>query len=65
MPFSQVKKSHLTKMIIETETHFEETIWKNFSIEAKEFTCKLLRKNPNERISADQALLESWFEELS
>lgn len=52
-------------MIIETETDFEETIWKNFSIEAKEFTCKLLRKNPNERISADQALLESWFEELS
>jgi len=43
------------------ELDFPEKYWSTISFEARDLVMKLLKKDPNERISASQALLHPWF----
>jgi calcium/calmodulin-dependent protein kinase I len=40
---------------------FHDKYWSEVSNDAKDFISKVLVVNPNERLTADQALRHSWF----
>jgi calcium-dependent protein kinase len=60
MPFSG-SESHQVQSIRAGRCTFRPESWKKVSKEASEFVAKLLIVNPNERLSAEQALKEPWI----
>ena len=42
---------------------FKEPFWEKISPQAKKFITRLLEKDPRKRYTADQALMDPFFEE--
>jgi serine/threonine protein kinase len=51
----------LKATILKGEFHFNQEIWSNITIEAKDLIKKLLTVDPMKRITAEQALYHSWM----
>eukprot|EP00604_Paraphysomonas_vestita_P001525 CAMPEP_0174817924 /NCGR_PEP_ID=MMETSP1107-20130205/484_1 /TAXON_ID=36770 /ORGANISM="Paraphysomonas vestita, Strain GFlagA" /LENGTH=348 /DNA_ID=CAMNT_0016029073 /DNA_START=2901 /DNA_END=3947 /DNA_ORIENTATION=+ len=51
--------------ILKAKYSFRGTSWDSVTDEAKDFITKLLKKDPNERLTAEQAFNHRWFDSLS
>lgn len=60
-PYDGESDEEIMEMILRDRIEFEESEWKNISLEAKEFVKKLLKKDPKKRITADECLKEDWL----
>jgi serine/threonine protein kinase len=63
-PFSYSNDNKETLFhILHTEPKYYSKKWSNISYEAADFVKKLLKKNPEERISIIKILIHSWINE--
>lgn len=60
-PFFSEQKAKLFELIKKAEINFDNEVWRTVSDEAKDLIKKLITKEPNERISLDDALNHSWI----
>lgn len=60
-PFYSPDKNKIKKMIANTEPDYCSDSWKKVSDLAKDFTQKLLRKNPEERLTPELAFNHPWI----
>ncbi|KAK6588993.1 hypothetical protein RS030_243609 [Cryptosporidium xiaoi] len=60
-PFTGNTDGEIIEKVKKGSIAFSEPIWNNISLRAKDFLQKLLNKNPNDRISAFQALQHPWI----
>ncbi|KAH8739172.1 hypothetical protein FG386_001039 [Cryptosporidium ryanae] len=60
-PFTGNTDVEIIEKVKEGSISFSEPVWDGISLEAKDFLCKLLNKNPSDRISAFQALQHPWI----
>jgi serine/threonine protein kinase len=51
--------------ILRAKYSFNGEPWGDISAEAKDFISKLIKKNPAERLTAQQAVAHPWFDGLS
>lgn len=61
LPFVASNNKDCFKKILKGEFTFADLAWKEISSRAKKFICQLLKKNPQKRISAKQALRHKWL----
>jgi calcium-dependent protein kinase len=61
MPFYGKKRRHVFEKIMQCRYRFAGARWDTCSEESKDFVRKLLVKDPNERLTAEQALRHPWF----
>ena len=59
------KYSLIKTSILAGKYSFERPPWANISDDAKQLITNLLTYNPKNRIKADQALKDKWFEKIS
>lgn len=59
-PFYAETREELKKKIVAGEIEFEDKHWSKISESAKELVRKMLKINPEERISAEEALKHPW-----
>lgn len=64
-PFSDLDPDKLLELIRQTEFDFPDKEWSTISDDAKELVKGLLDRSPYGRLSAEQALQHSWFDESS
>jgi calcium-dependent protein kinase len=60
-PFSGFTDAEILSKVKDEEVAYDEAFWSD-KVEAKAFLQKLLNKNPEERLSASDALQDPWFE---
>ncbi|CAM9390831.1 unnamed protein product, partial [Ectocarpus sp. 12 AP-2014] len=60
-PFRSVNLKGLKEQILYSKVTFEEEPWKNVSSYAKDFIQKLLKKDPQKRLTAQQAQHHPWL----
>ena len=60
-PFYGKNEKEIFKKIIEGNFTFRHKIWNKISTEAKNLVLKLLKVNPDKRLSAKEALEDIWF----
>lgn len=60
MPFNSLNKLELLRLIRDAEVNYDDP-WKVISDEGKDFIKKLLVKNPDQRMTAKQALMHPWI----
>lgn len=60
-PFDSFYVHELIEKIKKTEIDFKSQIWGKISYEAKNLINKLLQKNPQNRLTAINALKDNWF----
>ena len=65
LPFIAEHPEDVLNQIINSPTPFKENIWKNISVEAKDFVSGLLEKNPEKRFNIEQILEHSWIKGLN
>ena len=65
LPFDDKNTEKVFRKIIEDPIYFKESIWKNISVEAKDFVSGLLEKNPEKRFNIEQALEHPWVNSLN
>jgi serine/threonine protein kinase len=51
----------LKQQIMQGKINFPDPFWSNVSDEAKEFVSKLLKVDPHDRLTAEQALQDTWI----
>jgi calcium-dependent protein kinase len=61
LPFEAESTAKMVPLIRKAEWSFKEEIWAAVSSDCKQLVSGLLKKNPAERFSADQALAHAWF----
>jgi calcium-dependent protein kinase len=61
LPFNANSKELLFRRILNTEPTFNENIWNEISLEAKDLIKRLLIKNPEKRIDIEEAYNHPWF----
>ena len=57
VPFKANQMGDLNKMILDATIEFKDTV----SEEARDLMVKMLQKNPNKRLTAEEALDHAWF----
>eukprot|EP00128_Syssomonas_multiformis_P010655 Colp12_sorted_trinity150504_noHs@29329 len=60
-PFRDKDEFKTYRRITHCEFHFPEEVWGSISDEARNFICRLLVKDPSERLTAGQALRHPWI----
>ena len=65
VPFNGNNDDEIWKKIISEEINFSNSKFKNLSKEAKDLLKKLLVKNPEERLSASEALEHIWIKKYA
>lgn len=60
-PINSKVEKELIEKIKEAKYEFDPMEWDSISAEAKDFVTHLLEKNPNKRLSAQQALTHPWI----
>jgi len=60
-PFHAKEDKEIFNKILNEPLHFNEKYWGKVSSEAKDLVKKLLDKNPDTRLSAEEALSHPWF----
>lgn len=55
-PFNGASDLLITEKVKKGEYSFDKNVWRSISDEAKDFISKLLEKNVDKRLSADEAL---------
>ncbi|KAL3688510.1 hypothetical protein R1sor_014819 [Riccia sorocarpa] len=63
LPFKGENLEDLKRKILHDEVEFSHPAWDDVSESAKDLLRKLLEKNPDYRITIDEALSHSWFRE--
>jgi Ca2+-binding EF-hand superfamily protein len=61
MPFYGRKRRHVVEQIMECRYNFDGRRWKRVSQQAKSFVEDLLVKNPDERLTAEEAAACTWL----
>ena len=64
LPFNGEIPEEVLIQIIDASIPFKENIWKNISVEAKDFVEGLLKKNPAKRFNIEQILQHPWIKSL-
>ena len=64
-PFIGVSNEIIYKKICENELDFSYNEWTSVSEEGKEFIKQLLEKNPEKRLSAEEALQNEWLKKYT
>ena len=64
-PFWARTKFGIFMVVLKANPSFDKTLWPSLSLEAKDFVKRILNKDPQNRISAAQALSELFFLPLS
>lgn len=59
VPFKANQMGDLNKMILDATIEFKDTV----SEEARDLMVRMLQKNPNKRLTAEEALEHPWFED--
>ncbi|KHN44913.1 CDPK-related protein kinase [Glycine soja] len=49
-------------VVLKANPSFDKTLWPSLSLEAKDFVKRILNKDPQNRISAAQALSHPWIQ---
>ena len=65
LPFNNENSEEILRQIIEDPTPFKENIWKNISVEGKDFVVGLLEKIPEKRFNIEQILKHPWIKSLN
>lgn len=60
-PFDADQDSQIFKLILKGKVHMLDSVWYDVSEEAKSFVRQLLQTDPDNRLSADQAMQHSWL----
>lgn len=60
-PFNHPDSRIVINMIVEGNIRYPEELWSGISAEAMHLVKSLLQRNPDERLSADQALQHPWI----
>jgi len=60
-PFNASSQNKLFRRILRGEFEFWDQHWKHISRDAKDFITKLLVKDPNKRMTAEEALNHQWI----
>jgi calcium-dependent protein kinase len=63
-PFNGIDTDEIFKQVLEKKIDFSCIELKNFSFEAKDLLKKLLTVDPNQRISAEEAIEHDWFSKM-
>ncbi|KAL2630634.1 hypothetical protein R1flu_015320 [Riccia fluitans] len=63
LPFNGDNIEDLKRKILHEEVEFSHPAWDDVSESAKDLLRKMLEKNPDYRITVDEALSHSWFNE--
>ena len=62
LPFDDVhSEREIARQTIQDPVPYPMDIWKNLSVEAKEFVASLLKKNPEDRIGIKEVLNSKWI----
>merc|ERR1711983_590288 len=64
MPFQARNLKSLFKTIIKGDVHFDDQYWHHVSREAKALVLLLLQVEPDNRLTAKDALRHPWFSQL-
>ncbi|PIN20455.1 Ca2+/calmodulin-dependent protein kinase, EF-Hand protein superfamily [Handroanthus impetiginosus] len=59
-PFWARTESGIFQAVLKTSPNFDENPWPSLSPESKDFVSHLLQKDPNQRLTAAQALCHRW-----
>jgi len=62
LPFTGMDIPQLYKNVLKEKVEFKGSSWKNVSQDAKKLILGLLDKNPDTRLTAEQAISSSWFQ---
>lgn len=62
-PFRSDNRAELIKETTRAKVEFHHRYWANISIAAKEFILSLLKSNPDDRMTAEEALEHRWLHE--
>ncbi|XDV53270.1 hypothetical protein PO909_021825 [Leuciscus waleckii] len=60
-PFYDENDSKLFEQILKAEYEFDSPYWDDISDSAKDFISNLMQKDPEKRLSCDEALLHPWI----
>ena len=60
VPFKANQMGDLNKMILDATIEFKDTV----SEEARDLMVRMLQKNPNKRLTAEDVLDHAWFEDV-
>ncbi len=63
-PFVGKNNNDIFNKIVNEEPNFDNSKWKNITIEAINFIKNCMNKNPQKRFSAEKALNHPWFKSL-
>ena len=58
LPFDN---NYLSQQILSADVQFRSNVWKTVSNEAKDLICKLIVKDPSQRLTIHQALNHPWI----
>lgn len=61
LPFDHKEKQVLIELTLKASLNFNEPYWKSFTHFGVDFLTKILKRNPEERISTDEALSHAWI----
>lgn len=64
MPFLGETQDEVLQNVMNKKIVFESKEWSNVSEEAKDFTKRLLERNPKKRLNAEEALNHPWFKKV-
>ena len=64
LPFDHESQKETIKMTLNNKLEFDLPVWKQVSDQCKDLISKLLDKDPQRRISLDNALKHKWFQGL-
>ena len=64
LPFDNNNQKELIKMTIEDSLQFDLPVWNSISSQCKNLISDLLKKNMNDRIRLDEAMLHPWFDSV-
>mgnify|MGYP005842620191 CR=1 FL=1 len=60
-PFEGKTPKQVVAKVLLGDVRFEGSLWEDISSEAKDFIKKLLRVDPEERLTANRAIYDPWF----
>ena len=64
LPFKRKNNNEIFKKLLNENINFNNSKWKNYSNEAKNFTKLLLQKDFNKRPSAKETINHNWFNSI-